>query len=221
MIQHLLYKTTCIITEKFYYGMHSTENIDDGYMGSGIHLNYSLKKHGIKNHIREIIATCDSREALEQLEASIIDENMLTNPLCMNLVPGGRGGAQRGEKNSFFGKHHKQSTIEKIRTSMQGEKGPCFGRVGALHPQFGKKHTPEARVKMSTAHLGVPLTDKHVENIKQGHAIRNHDKIKRNTQILQLIDEGVARQDIAKTLNLPINIVYGAVHKRNKALCKT
>lgn len=34
---------------------------------------------------------------------------------------------------------------------------PCFGRVGDLHPMFGKKHTPEAIMKIASApHLSNP-----------------------------------------------------------------
>ena len=32
---HFIYKTTNIITERYYYGMHSTDNLEDGYLGSG------------------------------------------------------------------------------------------------------------------------------------------------------------------------------------------
>ncbi len=44
---HIIYKTTCTITNKFYVSMHSTDNLEDGYQGSGKRLKYSVNKHGI------------------------------------------------------------------------------------------------------------------------------------------------------------------------------
>lgn len=32
---HFLYKTTNLLNSKVYYGMHSTNDLNDGYLGSG------------------------------------------------------------------------------------------------------------------------------------------------------------------------------------------
>ena len=52
---HILYKTTCTVTGNFYIGVHSTTNLEDGYLGSGKRLRYSIEKHGKENHLREIL----------------------------------------------------------------------------------------------------------------------------------------------------------------------
>lgn len=89
---HYIYRTTCKITGKFYVGMHSTDNLEDGYLGSGKILGYSRHKYGDENHIREIIEYCSSRDELKQREKEIVNEDLLKNPLNINLKYGGEGG---------------------------------------------------------------------------------------------------------------------------------
>lgn len=57
---HFIYKTTCLVTGRYYVGMHSTDNLDDGYLGSGKLLGYSVAKHGKENHKREIVEVCSN-----------------------------------------------------------------------------------------------------------------------------------------------------------------
>ncbi|HSG32822.1 MAG TPA: hypothetical protein VLB82_14915 [Thermodesulfobacteriota bacterium] len=89
---HYIYKTTCSVTNKFYIGMHSTNKLDDGYIGSGKRLWFSINYHGKENHEVEIIEYCDSREELKKREKEIVNEELLNEYLCMNLVIGGEGG---------------------------------------------------------------------------------------------------------------------------------
>lgn len=89
---HYIYRTTCQITGKFYVGMHSTDDLEDGYLGSGKILGYSRKKHGDENHQKEILEFCLSREALKLREREIVNETLLAHPLNINLKYGGEGG---------------------------------------------------------------------------------------------------------------------------------
>lgn len=89
---HYIYKTTCLVTSRYYIGMHSTCNIDDGYMGSGKRLRYSIQKHGVDNHKKEIIEFFETRDLLIEAEKKSITPDMITDNNCMNLKEGGTGG---------------------------------------------------------------------------------------------------------------------------------
>ena len=88
---HYLYKTTCLVTGRYYIGIHSTTNLEDGYMGSGKRLRYSIRKYGKENHKKEILEFFDSRELLVEAEKTAITTDMLCDKMCMNIVDGGVG----------------------------------------------------------------------------------------------------------------------------------
>jgi hypothetical protein len=91
MPYHYIYKITCIITGKFYIGAHSTNNLDDGYMGSGNRIKRSIKKHGKENHKLEILEFLPDRKSLMIRECKIVNEEMVKDEMCMNMITGGCG----------------------------------------------------------------------------------------------------------------------------------
>ena len=89
---HYIYKTVNLINEKFYIGMHSTSNLEDGYIGSGKRLWYSIKKYGKENFKMEILEFLPDRSSLKEREKEIVNSELLKEDLCMNLKIGGEGG---------------------------------------------------------------------------------------------------------------------------------
>lgn len=89
---HFIYKTTNLLNNKFYIGMHSTSNLNDGYLGSGKKLKYSLQKYGIENFKCEIIEYYNDRKSLADRERELVNKNLLKDIMCMNLIIGGEGG---------------------------------------------------------------------------------------------------------------------------------
>lgn len=89
---HYIYKTTCIPTEKFYIGMHSTFDMEDGYLGSGRRLKYSISKYGKEKHKKEILEFCKDGIELKCREKEIVNEDFIKDEMCMNLMVGGKGG---------------------------------------------------------------------------------------------------------------------------------
>lgn len=91
-MNYILYRTTCKVNNKFYVGKHQTENLDDGYLGSGILLRKAIRKYGKESFVREILGTYSSAEELNAAEKSFITEEVLRDPNCYNLAIGGQGG---------------------------------------------------------------------------------------------------------------------------------
>jgi hypothetical protein len=89
---HYIYKITCNITGRYYIGMHSTSNLEDGYFGSGKRLKYSILKHGKENHSKKILEFLENRILLKNREFQLVNFDLLKDIMCMNLQPGGGGG---------------------------------------------------------------------------------------------------------------------------------
>jgi hypothetical protein len=111
-MKHLIYKTTNNLNSRFYIGMHSTSNEDDGYLGSGKRIKAEIKKYGHDNFTREILFRELSRKELEDREAQVVNEELLADPLCLNLKNGGEGGGK------FY------STQQLKNASIAGNKSP-------------------------------------------------------------------------------------------------
>jgi ribosomal protein L7Ae-like RNA K-turn-binding protein len=85
---YTIYKITNVINGKYYIGMHQTNDLEDGYFGSGVGLRRAINKHGKHNFKKEIIFIFDKEEDMIQKEKELvtISEN------SYNMTEGGKGG---------------------------------------------------------------------------------------------------------------------------------
>lgn len=85
---YTVYKITNKINDKTYIGKHQTDDLDDGYMGSGKLIASAIKKYGVENFEKEILFVFDTPEEMNRKEAElvVIDES------TYNICPGGHGG---------------------------------------------------------------------------------------------------------------------------------
>lgn len=164
---HIVYRTTCTVTGKFYVGMHSTDDLDDGYMGSGRQLRRSLRKYGINNHMRTIVEECTNRITLIEREIHTVNI-ALQDPLCMNIALGGLGGSTR------HGAKHAEHTKERIRQSLMGHtlSAETRAKIGAKSKGRGK---------------GVPLSEEHKAKLRTPSEAKRLSQIRRwaNARIQQ------------------------------------
>jgi len=152
--------------------MHSTDNLDDGYLGSGKRLRYSINKYGAQNHKREIIEFLPDRKSLIEKEIEIVNLNEIAKKDCMNLMVGGHGG--RGftveqQKKNAKKSNKKQRKLHKDkewvkrkgnRVSIGLKKAYAEGRKEKKidYDWNGRKHQEETKEKIGKAnsvnHLG-------------------------------------------------------------------
>lgn len=116
---HILYKTTNRKTGRYYIGIHSTDDLDDGYLGSGVALKKSIQYHGREIHEREILEYSVSREALFERESIIVNREMISDPLCMNRVSGGAGVSEKFFSSAWG---NDDPDIQRARGSIANEK---------------------------------------------------------------------------------------------------
>jgi len=161
---NFIYKTTNLLNSKYYIGMHSTDDLEDGYMGSGKRLWYSRKKYGDENHSIEILEYCNDRKELRKREEEIVNDELINEELCMNLVRGGGG--------FMLDKHHYKcsiaggkATAERLKTDeefSERQKKIVSENFKKAHKEgkikydtfTGKKHTEETKKLMSESKKG-------------------------------------------------------------------
>jgi hypothetical protein len=169
---HYIYKTICNMTGKYYIGMHSTDDLDDGYLGSGKRLWNSINYYGKGNHRKEILEFLNNRTELKTREIEIVNEQLLSDVFCMNIALGGGGGFISEEhhlkmrkgasvKNKVMMKEFwsdpekkkiRSENISKIILNLNDDKKNRM-KNGSIW-WVGKKHSNESKLKMVESSKG-------------------------------------------------------------------
>jgi len=91
MKHYLVYQVTNLINEKIYIGIHITENVEDGYMGSGRRVRKAIKRHGLINFKKEILFDFDNPEDMVAKEIELVDRTFIARKDVYNIQIGGNG----------------------------------------------------------------------------------------------------------------------------------
>ena len=68
--------------------MHKTEDLNDGYMGSGKYIKRAIKKHGVENFTKEILHVFDNEKDMKDKEKELV----ILDEMSYNIKLGGKGG---------------------------------------------------------------------------------------------------------------------------------
>ena len=175
---YTVYKITNNLNNKFYIGMHQTENLEDGYMGSGRIIKKVIKKYGVENFTKEILHVFDNEIDMRNKEKELV----VISEESYNLCPGGKGGFGyiNSLPNALENQRNGRTAADKKLLEMHGEnwrliisrkgqrvlkeKYPDLNREVALrgHEEgwldwSGKKHSAESIEKMKKSKKGYGL----------------------------------------------------------------
>lgn len=142
---HIIYLTTNIVNNKIYVGVHSTNNLNDGYLGSGKALKHSIRKYGKENFKRTILYYCLSEEESLQWESIIVDENFLSRKNVYNIKYGGGNKVPHTEEIKL-----KMSLKQKGRIFPEERKILYSIRMKNNNPFKDKTHSEETKQILAT-----------------------------------------------------------------------
>lgn len=182
---HTIYKTTNTVNGKIYIGKHQTQNLEDGYLGSGKLLRQAIDKYGVENFRKEILFVFDNEADMNDKEAELVTEEFVLQESNYNLCVGGRGGwsyVNREGLNLSDSSKEKMSKAAIERVKRERKSGEFLKRVERLksisksgsakvermiadgqlvRPSFkGRKHTEATKAKMSKSSKGKSTGEK-------------------------------------------------------------
>jgi len=86
---YTIYKTTNLINNKIYIGLHQATNPYDSYLGSGKLLKKAIKKYGKQNFNKEVLHIFLSRKEMVNMEKELVNKDFINRSDTYNLNLGG------------------------------------------------------------------------------------------------------------------------------------
>jgi hypothetical protein len=243
-----VYIITNLINEKQYIGEHSTNNLNDRYLGSGKYLIKAIKKYGKGNFKKEILEQFNTKEEAFNAQEKYINEYNTIIPNGYNISPHGGRGMKGACKSRHLSIAHKQ----KISVALKGKplseehKKNLMGKnkgkkhsyeqninhslkiSGVNNVNWGKKLSESTKEKISKAHKGKKLSTEHKEKISKnkknnqyakGHFVSENTKQMLSTLYKNKTFEERYGEEKAKLIKLKLsNSLYGHHNNLNHKL---
>lgn len=117
-----LYQITNTINHKIYVGCHSTNDLEDGYMGSGTYINRAYQKYGKENFTKTILEFYPDSTSMFAAERDMVTPEFIRGVTNYNGSVGGRGGMKSEEiynsptRSAKIGVHSKGKASMKTST---------------------------------------------------------------------------------------------------------
>jgi hypothetical protein len=163
-LHNVVYTSRHLPTGRYYIGVHSTDNLDDGYLGSGKIICNLVNAHPPEEFERQIHADFPTREQAIDLEAMLVQPFLIDKgffPLVLNCMPGGSANTK-----AFSGTSRQRMSAAK-KGKPGNNKGTTFSEQACKNmsnAQLGKKQTQDHKHKVSVALKGKPKPPRTAEH---------------------------------------------------------
>lgn len=219
---HFVYKTENMINGKIYIGVHSSNNPNDNYLGSGKLITKAIRKYGRNNFRRRILEFFSTREEAFAKEAEIVTKEFCLCEDNYNIDTGGRGNnktfltpeeLKNKISNTLKGRKIPRDIVEKVRQNTLGRIGINNGTINqrvkkeVLQEYLDRgwvegtlyKMRDDLKAKISKANKGVKKSDEFRENVgkrkRKSTMINNgiENKMVKGELLEQYLSEGWVR----------------------------
>ena len=200
-VYYYLYQITNLVNGKIYVGVHRTDNLKDGYMGSGVYLKRAQQKHGIENFEKKLLQFFENEKDMYSAESYMVDISFVSRKDTYNLAEGGYnvGQASLGGMSTFLNKK-----------GLFSEKA----RIG-LKAYFASPIAKENRKIAVEASKSIEARTKRKEAFKRA----GHSKGEKNSQYGTMwITNGEKSKKILRDGPIPLGYKKGRVVKMRSKL---
>lgn len=180
--KYYLYEVTNLVNGKTYIGQHITDDLEDGYLGSGKALKAAIKKYGRDSFRKEILLFARNEQALNILEMMAVTPEFCERKDNYNLKEGGNSGRPNAEirekmrqkklgaRNHNYGKPKTAEWKAKVGAAQKGKIISEETRRKISIAGKGRRHTEEAKRKIGAASSALPRTATHKRKIGDANA---------------------------------------------------
>lgn len=173
---NFVYVTKNMINGKKYIGKHSTDDLFDGYVGSGTLLKAAISKYGLNNFETTIIKLFETSDEAYEYEEMLVDCDVTESPNYYNIDLGGKGSRRKSQTSESNAKRSislkgvpkpPRSEAHKLNLKLAGlkrRKPPRPRKIrtmpkGKDNSLFGKKRPQSVVEKCKSANRTHPIWD--------------------------------------------------------------
>jgi hypothetical protein len=181
-IYYYLYEVTNLVNGRTYIGQHITDDLEDGYLGSGKALKSAIKKYGRDKFKKEILLFARNEQALNILEMMAVTPEFCAKKDNYNLKEGGNSGRPNpeirekmrqkklGARNHNYGKPKTEEWKAKVSAAHKGKIVSKETRLKLSIAKLGFKHTEETKRRIGIASAARPRTEENKRKIGDANA---------------------------------------------------